>query len=181
MGFSICFFAAKVTPEAMAKAFGLRVSQIETELPMDYWWVSTFQKSGWTVLWAEDFDFGQAKERNAVALSVTTDVMLCEVDVNVGYSSAWFWSKGRLRWKVAYLQETDTINDLEIVGELPAEFESIRERLVAIQTDLGQSVDTAFSLPLSVGEAITGYVYDNYPGPGEMGEYLVVEPEASVH
>jgi hypothetical protein len=181
LGYNICFFAAKVAPEDLARAFKLTVSQVQTELPMDYWWISTVQKSGWTILWAEDFDFGQAHELNALALSETTDVLLCEVDVNVGYSSSWYWSNGRFRWKVAYFQESDTIDDLEIVGELPPQFESIRERLVALQKDLGQGVDTAFSLPLSVGEAITGYVYDNYPGPGEMGEYLVVEPGASDH
>jgi hypothetical protein len=179
LGFNISFFAAKVAPDVMASLFKLPVVRVETELPMDYWWAATVQKTGWTILWSEDFDFGQANEGIARTLSASTEVLLCEVDVNVAYSSVWSWSGGKLSWKVAYFQETDSIDDLEVFGELPGEFASVQERLIALQKDLGEGVDTAFSLPLSIAEGITGFVYDKYFGPEEMSEYLVLNPPDS--
>jgi hypothetical protein len=95
-------------------------------------------------------------------LSQSTTVIAASVEEHVMYSSAEQWDAGRVVWTITHNSDEGR-RHLEITGDLPEVFESIRERQFARQAaDDAEDVrvDHIFDIPVDVVEALTGFRYD---------------------
>lgn len=103
------------------------------------------------------------------ALSETQDVIVCEVEEHVMYSSAALWRGGACLWKVVH-ESDHGIYHLETEGEPPAAFESVRAKYVAKQDAEGgedADVDYIFEVPLRLARDIAGYKHDEVEVAGQ--------------
>lgn len=178
MGFRISHLASRMAPQEMADALGLAVSGTAAEMPQPGWWAARIAASGWTLLWAEDEDFGtRAPARAALAaLSERADVLRCQVNETVMWSSAALWSGGRPVWTLAHAGDAGDVFDLRIEGTPPEEFAAIRDRQIALQrTDDGE-VDHIFDVPLLVARVVTGFKHDEAVRPGDFGRFHLIVP-----
>jgi hypothetical protein len=132
--------------------------------------------AGWYVV---VFNRTELKDRILEKLSRTGEVLGCFVEDHVMCSSAAGWKNGKQVWRVAHNGEDDAVLHLETTGQLPAEFEPIREeqfakqeREAASQDDL--KVDHVYDIPAELAKKLTGFRHDQeIPGlPEEVFEVL---------
>jgi len=164
MGCSQSWLAVKgMTRETVLKSLGLRAasdrrnSQIEAaELP-----------TGWYLVVGDQSEQPILGEEAARRLSHDSDVIIGEVEEHVMVSMAAAWREGFQLWSVLHDAQQD-VEHLESSGDLPAEYESIREQLVLQQTAAGgrnAQVDFLFDVPVELAFRLTGYRYDtDLPG-----------------
>jgi hypothetical protein len=141
--------------------------------------------TGWTIVFANDFDYGSAE--HLIELSKEATVVACQVEEHVMFSAAYCHSDGHEQWSVWHDCQRN-IRDLSTRGVLPLEFAPIRDRLSARQDEggglwasrpdptdpmiamlkqvrpdleLGEDrwmpVDYIFDIPVELAAALTGY------------------------
>lgn len=116
--------------------------------------------TGWTVLWSNDQTF--AKIETCTPLSLKAPVLSCWVNETAMFSSANYFDRGHYLWFVGHDAQRG-MNNLESDGELPDQFSSIRDRLIAEQDAAGgedADVDFIFDIPLELAQSICGFKHD---------------------
>ena len=99
-------------------------------------------------------------------LSENSSLVACYANETVMNSYACEWDKGTEQWSV-YHDAQRGIEHLEVTGNLPCEFQSIRDRLLAEQTG-SDDTDFVFDIPIELFAARGGIRYDqDIPGAGE--------------
>jgi hypothetical protein len=143
--------------------------------------VGTQLPTGWYLV---VFNRTEIKDKTLEKLSRAGEVVGCFVEDHVMFSSASAWNKGRRVWYVAHNGEEDRVLHLETSGDLPAEFESIRQKVfakqeqeTAEQDDL--KVDHVYELPAELAKKLTGFRHDE-PTPGLTGDAFEVLERESV-
>lgn len=95
-------------------------------------------------------------------LSRDAEATFVYVNENVMYSSAEHWIDGKKTWLVAH-DTSVSLDHLEVRGELPAEFQQIRETLTKRQAD-AEGTDYMFDIPVELFESIFGIRYGQETG-----------------
>jgi hypothetical protein len=158
MGFRICYVAAKIKPEDLAAGLERKVLREVEEMPFDSdWWVAEIKPKEWSVLWAEDGTFGRNAISQIAALSMTTDVIFCEVNETTMWSSAECWSKGNRTWVVTHAGDGEDRFDLSKSGDLPPALSEIETQLVADQNADDGTVDHIFDIPLELAASYIAF------------------------
>lgn len=182
MGFSICYIASKREPETLARDFGLEIAETVTEHPDAAWWTARIGEDGWSVLWCEDMTFGAGARDRIAELSQQDDVILCEVEEHVMWSSAEYWTKGAAAWKVTHNGGDEGVLDLNTEGALPAVFEEIKSKNFALQaeeeddSDYGFGCDYGFEIPLDLAAHFINYRHDDGLEPEDVAGFHIVNP-----
>lgn len=177
MGFAITWLAC---PESHAAAV-LRQLQLkpsgETEETPDSP-VSAFRtKSGWRIIWVNEYGTPLAGEAMLARLSQDTEIVMALVEEHVMASSAEYWAQGARRWRISHEGVNGPVG-LETEGQPPPGFPEIRASLEQEQEEAGgqdADVDHLFDIPLKVAESITGFKHDVVL----EGEFEVLEQEAA--
>lgn len=137
--------------------------------------------SGWYVV---VFNRKEIKDHTLEKLSQTGEVISCFVEDHVMFSSAAGWKNGRQVWRVAHNGEEDAVLHLDTSGELPAEFEAIRNEQFAKQEQEATSeddlkVDHVYDIPTELAKKLTGFRHDEDTS-GLSGEvFEALEPAKS--
>ncbi|QAY78276.1 hypothetical protein [Sphingosinicella sp. BN140058] len=160
MGYSISWLAVR----NMSKVKLLRRLQLtdtgepdeDNEAPLS----AADLPTGWAILFSNDFSFGS---RTALTVSLAeNEVIVCQADEHVMFSSVSFFSKGRQQWSVAHDAQQD-LRHLEGIGALPEQLSAIRVRLMDQLEEEGgdgSEVDYTFEIPVELAEHLTGYRHD---------------------
>lgn len=117
---------------------------------------------GWLIVFSEGFEWGspeRARELSAFGRAVSLQFE-DKVDMT---SVACEARDGVELWRVSHSAEEE---DLEITGEPPPGFESIRDRLSQDQEEEdGESVDYLHDIPIEVAKSVCGYRADDWIPP----------------
>jgi hypothetical protein len=94
-------------------------------------------------------------------------------------SSASGWNGEKQLWRVEHYGGEKGLLHLETEGNLPNEFECVRDRFFAQQESAGGAnadVDYVYEIPAELAKALTGFRHDqDMPGMG-VQPYEVLEP-----
>jgi len=188
MGFAKSWVAVKgVSRDHALAALGLQGTGTFEELAE-----SSFDgaplPSGWYLIEGECGDERLLGPERLGRLSSVGEVVTVSVEEHVMFSVASGWSKGRERWSVTHASE-ESLDHLAVVGNPPAPFGEIRERLFAEQrsedesneltNQIGGGADHIFDIPVELGLALTGYRYDvDIEGAGDL-PFEVLVPVAA--
>jgi hypothetical protein len=188
MGYSLSWLAIKgKTPQSVLDELGFRTTGERQEIP-EAPLSAAMMPNGWYLIVS---DHAEHVAPDAVLENLTADceALACFVEEHVMFSSAAGWKDGRKCWSVNHDAQRG-IEHLEIEGDLPAAFASIRERLFFKQKEenirkagirrpliarkvvaVGEmECDYIFGIPVELAREITGYQHDReFPG-------LTVEP-----
>jgi hypothetical protein len=178
LGFRICYVASKAAPDQLADSLGLTLGATRNEMPHDEWWTAKLRKSGWTVLWSENEQFGQQSVVRIAELSNQFDTYICEVNETVMWSSSEFWSGGKQIWKVTHAGDGDDIFNFSQAGTLPASFSELNNKHRANQQNDGEGVDHIFEVPLDLAAMDIGFRHEDFLKPGDVETFQkILEPQ----
>ncbi|MDH3740470.1 MAG: hypothetical protein OER56_02635 [Hyphomicrobiales bacterium] len=174
MGFRICYIVSKLHPDELATELNLQITGTEDEMPVDDWWTAALKSSGWSVLWSQDEEFAVRSRDLLAELSHKADLVHCEINETVMWSSAEWWSKGKSVWSITHAGDGEDRFDLRTEGELPTGFRDIKERRFLSQQVDGE-VDHVFDIPVELVRFITGFRYDDYLEREFVDEFRVLQ------
>lgn len=177
MGFAITWCAVR---EADAERFLTALELVRTgatesdpESPIS----TVGLRSGWRLVWHNDYDSKLLGAQNLQRISEAHDVLACRIEEHVMASSAEFWSQGRRRWWISHEGENGP-QGLETLGDPPECFESIREEMERAQRADGgdeADVDHLFEIPVLVARTLVGFKHDEAYEPVCTGSFEVLE------
>ncbi|MCP5367585.1 MAG: hypothetical protein H6906_08755 [Hyphomicrobiales bacterium] len=183
MGFHGSYLAARMAPDALARALGLTLGlalgAADAGRPGEDW-IARRSDGTWTVFFAleDDFDAGLDHDGRLAALAGEAEVLYCLPDAGTMTSLCSGWTGGRMTWRVWHDGLTGESAHLEVDGTPPPPFEAIRDRLLADQRRAdadGATVDHMFDVPVALFEALTGFRHDTGPADGTFAAYYGVE------
>ncbi len=162
MGYSQTWLAVRGgTAETVLPRLGLRATgerEDIAESPL----VGAELPGDWYVVIGSPCDHPSVTQEAASKLSAQGDVVHGWVEEHVMVSDASHWRSGGLVWHVQHNAQ-DSIDHLHAEGELPPQYEAIRDGFAKQQLDAGSNpnVDHYFSIPLELARSLTGYMYDD--------------------
>ena len=92
-------------------------------------------------------------------LSQGAEVVAFFTEDHVMFSKAAAWCDGREVWSVVHDVQKG-LRHLKAEGQLPTEFASIRDRLLAEQESESEDCDHVIEIPYETAAAVTGYEHD---------------------
>lgn len=114
----------------------------------------------WYILFANDYGFVTSKR--LIILSEKTHVIACHLHQTVMVSGAYCYANGKPVWEVTHDLENG-VYDLSFSGDMPEEFETIRQRLFKEQDDDGgesSDVDFISDIPVETATSVCGFLHD---------------------
>ena len=165
MGFSLAWMAMK-GGDADAACTALGLERQDGSLPhADFEFSGAAMPTGWYVVVGDRSGYEFIAFSNHAALSRMQDVIVCEVEEHVMYSSAALWRNGARLWKIVH-ESDQGIYHLAVEGEPPAAFAAVQAEYVAKQDGEGgedAEVDFIFEVPLRIARDIVGFKHDEVP------------------
>lgn len=178
MGYKISWFGVENLPAAeVAALFGLHMTGTVDEANEAPFSIAELP-TGWTVLWANDFDFLTVERLQALA----TDRRMVGVQLHEGVmvSHALCVHAGREVWSLVHDGQEGPRN-LDVEGAaLPEAFDAIRARLFAEQdaNDAGdKDTDYVFDVPLEVAASVVGFRHDLWKYDWGQPDFRVAQGE----
>jgi len=175
MGVSISWVAVSgEEPERVLKKLGLaRTGEFEEleELPKSYLTCATLpaisspgatQPGPWFLIFINSIDSPLTSERVLTSLSTNCNVIKCQVEEHVMFSSATSYANGSLVWRVEH-DAQQGIRHLSATGSTPPQLREIHDRFMNKQdaaSGINANVDYIFEIPLALAKSITSYQHD---------------------
>jgi hypothetical protein len=183
MGYSLSWLAIKgKAPRAVLDELGFRPTGERLEFPEAPLSAATIP-NGWYLIVSDHTEY-VASDSVLEHLTADCEAVTCYVEEHVMFSGATGWKNGRRCWSVNHDAQRN-IEHLETEGELPASFNSIRDRLFSKQKEENirkagirrpwfrrralsfseMACDYIFGIPVEVAREVTGYQHDrDIPG-----------------
>ena len=162
MGYSQSSLAVSgKSPDEVLSAIGLRSTGKRVELP-ESGYNGANLPNGWFLVIADRAESEIIDEGVLRRLSIGCEVIACSVEEHVMVSEASGWKNGSRKWRVVHDPQRG-MEHLEVEGEPPAVFTSIRDRLCEEQSAAGGSesdTDYYFDIPVELAMSFTGYRHD---------------------
>lgn len=177
MGSAYAWLAMKgAAADAACAAVGLaptggKVDEFEAEF------AGAALATGWYVVVTIAGGFDHFWDMDPKELSAEHDVLVLQVEEHVMYIALAYWRGGKCLWDVTHNGQ-EGVYHLEADGDLPAEFDALREEYTAKQDAEGgeeAGVDYLAEVPAELARRITGFRYNfSYPA-GEAPEFEELE------
>ena len=165
MGFSISWIAVQTdSPDAVCSKIGLRRT-CETLTFFEFPISGIMLPSSWYIVVFNNIDHALQGDENLQRISEEFSILRCLVEEHVMYSSAEAWLGGNQIWNIVHNSENGTY-DLATTGDVPNEFNAIKEDLITRQNAEGGKgilpVDYIFDAPLVLAQRITGFKHSRH-------------------
>ena len=193
MGYSLSWLAIKgKDPQTVLQELGFRTTGERQELP-ETPLSAARMPNGWYLIVSGEHEH-VVPDSVLEHLTAGCEAVTCFVEEHVMFSSAAGWRNGRRCWSVQHDAQRG-IEHLEAEGELPASFNSIRDKFFSKQKEedirkagirrplfppkvvpVGEmGCDYIFEIPVEIAREMTGYQHDrDIPGlTGEPFEVLI--------
>lgn len=179
MGYRITWLAVKGLSKSNVLAhFGMRDTRQIDEANEAMFSIAELP-TGWTILWSNDPTF--ARVAVCTPLSLKAPVLSAWVNETTMLSSANYFERGQYLWFVGHDAQKG-MDDLDWEGDIPSQFETIKNRLMTAQAANGGSqsdVDFIFDIPLELAQSICGYKHDLCEFEWGSPTFTVVEAKSS--
>ena len=179
MGFALSWIAVKGKPAAeVLRVLALRPTggrAHEGDVPF----VAAESDAGWYLVVMSGAEHRLLGPAVLTGVSAGCELLTCTVEEHVMFSEAAGWKNGERAWKVTHRGEDGPIR-VDEDGTLPPGYNSIRDRLMAMQEAEGGAraeVDHLFDIPVVLAQSIVGYKHDEVSSPFGAGGFEVLEPE----
>ena len=171
MGFAISWLAVSgKSPELVLRELRVEGTGVFEEIPESPMTCARLP-SGWFLVFANQFNSPLVSERTLCALSIGGNVVTCQVEEHVMFSSAAVYVDGHRTWQVQH-DAQKAIYDLQCEGTLPAQFHSIFATLKQQQDDDGgaeSEVDYMHDVPVELARSIATFRHDqDISNPGQQ-------------
>lgn len=124
--------------------------------------------NGWHFVIAEHAPETLGSNKLCASLSAESQVLWGAVVESTMFSLANMYHRGHESWSVVH-EANQGREHLQVRGEPPPQFASIRDRCRAEQATGDSEVDYIFEIPVELAQSVTGYRYDVDPeGAGEI-------------
>lgn len=167
MGLSISWLAVRTND--LGQLF--EIADVAPTTEPDEWLESKFSGSGlldgWYFLHAQGCDHPIISGDSLSKISTLGETIACSVEEHVMVSIAEGWNGGARSWAIAH-DAQEGMFDLSADGEIPADYETIKNDFVSQQNAEGgedADVDFIFDIPLQVAKKICGYKHDEGSPP----------------
>jgi hypothetical protein len=162
MGFAISWFAVQgKEAQQVLDVCGLLRSGRTEEMP-DAAISCCALPGGWFLVFANRFDSPLVTRPALEAISADCQVVSCQVEEHVMFSSASCYRNGELSWHVEH-DAQKSIYHLASNGVLPAAFDAIYAGLKQEQDEDGgekAEVDYIHDVPIALAQAVTAFRHD---------------------
>ncbi|QPJ61861.1 MAG: hypothetical protein G3M70_08230 [Candidatus Nitronauta litoralis] len=162
MGFAVSWMAIKGKPQQkILDALELGETG-EKEKDVNSGISGALLPNNWYLIFLDEFESKYVSDKILIPLSEGCEMVVCNIEEHVMYSSAQYWGNGRKLWQVSHDSQQGMLN-LEEEGILPEDFENIKSVKFAEQKKEGgekADVDCVFDIPLHLAEALTGFRHD---------------------
>jgi hypothetical protein len=169
VGYSLAWLAIKgKAPEAIRDGLGLYRTGAQQPFPEPNVTAATLL-NGWYLIVADDVHV--ASDAVLEAMTRECEAVTCFVEEHTMLSTAAGWRNGNLIWAVTHNSQHG-IDHLEIQGELPSGFASIRDEQFSKQHAAGwvkPGVDYIFEIPVELAASLTGFKHDD-PASHDLGD-----------
>ena len=156
MGYGISWVAIRDNKEnALLDALGLEKTGETEDTPDSEW--STTRIGDWTVVWSNGFE--PKKFRNARS-KLKGEVIICDVEEHIMYSSVAAFKDGDLSWRVWH-DAQQTMDHLSIEGSPPKSLPKIQTEEFAHVSE--SEADHIFDIPIRLAQELVGFRHDE-PG-----------------
>jgi hypothetical protein len=153
MGYGISWVAVGDNKEnALLDVLGLEKTGETEDTPDSEW--STTRIGDWTVVWSNLFE---PKKFRHASSKFKGEVIICDVEEHIMYSSVAAFKEGDLSWRVVHNAQ-QTIDHLSIEGSPPKSLPKIQAEQVALVSE-GEP-DHIFDIPIRLAQELVGFRYD---------------------
>lgn len=173
MGFRVALIAVRgLDIDTLYARYGVRrTGQWEeiAESPVCGATVST----GWQLLYLNNYP----RPHDAVlkALSSEAELLFCDVNETCMSSFATGWKNGKEIWTVFH-DAQQAIDHLVTSGELPGNYDEIRDSRQLDETEYGEELDDMFGVPIDLFASLTGIRYDMDLPESTGSDFETLEP-----
>ncbi|MBE9557176.1 MAG: hypothetical protein IMF08_09995 [Proteobacteria bacterium] len=178
MGFSISWLAIKAaSADEACAALGLARAGGNSPYP-DYTYSGAALPTGWYLVVGADEGYPALLGKDMQGLSQTHDIVVCEVEEHVMFSSSACWMGGTRTWSVIHDCDKGP-NHLETEGTLPDDYEAIKSEVLAEQEeedDDDDEVDFVFEVPLELAKRLAGFKHDEVEVDGQEVSFEELRP-----
>jgi hypothetical protein len=158
MGYNISWVAVKGLPlDQAVSAMELQSTTAFAEFASEPF-TGQALTDGWHLFVASSCDSYLISEKVLSSLTTNCRAIACSIEEHVMFSSAEYWQKGALDWKVEHSSDEGG-RHLKLEGTLPQSFDThVRE---ANRLQAGDSeVDFFFEVPLLLAREVCGFKHD---------------------
>jgi hypothetical protein len=162
MGFAISWLAVSgKSPEIVLGELGVSKTGATEEFPESPITCANLS-SGWFLVFANNFDSPLVSERTLSTLSTGCEVLSCQVEEHVMFSSATYHANAQRIWHVEH-DAQESIYHLQSEGSMPAQFDAIFATLKQQQDADGgaeSDVDYIHDAPVALASSIVAFRHD---------------------
>jgi hypothetical protein len=174
MGFSLFWLAIKgASADDACAALGLTRAGGDSPYP-DHTYSGAALPTGWYLVVGNDEGYEALLGKDMQALSGAHDVVACEVEEHVMFSSAASWHEGKRIWRLAHDSDKG-IEHLDAEGQLPDDYETVRQEFSAEQAE-EEDVDYIFEIPLELARRLAGFKHDEVEVDGQDVSFEELKP-----
>jgi hypothetical protein len=166
VGFSNSFIATKgVAKERLLEQLGLVETDVvgDVDIALSGFGLSE-RPGGWLLMACKDFEFPH--KAPLAVISESGEVVCAAIEEHVMVSEATAFSGGHRTWRVQHDPERG-IYDLQVEGDPPAVFATLREEMFAQQDREGgekADVDLIFDIPPKLAAGLCGFEFGTSEG-----------------
>lgn len=174
MGYAISWLACRGLPfETVLSRLALRATGRHDDFARAM--ISTQRlDDSWTLVVANRCDHSIVKASSLTALSEGCELIACNIEEHVMYSSAECWRDGRRLWHIEHASEEGE-DHLAVQGAAPDCLARLLADLRRKRAEDGE-VDWFFEIPLDCAQALVGFRHDaDHPGLRDDG-FHILEP-----
>lgn len=162
MGFSISWFAVRQeNANSFFESLNLKRTGKYEKFPKSLI-STTISDLGWCILWYNQLDCPFIKDEDLKSTSIGYDILACQVEEHVMFSSAEYWTNGVRKWHVSH-EGINGPKGLKVVGQPPDSFDSIKNEMnenQRIEDNGDREVDYIFEIPLETAKSLVGFKHD---------------------
>lgn len=175
MGFSISWIGLQMPKVRALEVMGFRDTS-EPDEANEAPFSAAHLPSGWTIIWANDFDYASRPE--VISRAAVEKMIGYHVEEHVMFSSCHLAENGNMLWNVWH-DAQQGIYDIHSTGLAPAGFEAIIAAQKAEQDSAsgdGADVDYMFDAPTNLAASITGFRHDQWSYDWGEPQFTIIEP-----
>jgi hypothetical protein len=174
MGFRCSFVVSKTEPDVLLDALGFEASGEVGEMPEEGRWCARLIHTGWSVIFANDFELPAQVQDQIAELSrreVQYIGVLSETSMCISISR---YALGNEDWAIDWAGDQGfELQNLSARGNLPAKFETYKADAIEAQM-ADRMVDYIFEIPVHLLNDESGFRYDDWHKIGDVDTFRLV-------
>ena len=175
MGFKVSAVLARCEADVLVDALDMSVRGIEEEMPDDCIWCAKLLSTGWSVVYANDFEFAERVRDRAMRLSGRVPVFDMSLHEGVMFSQVRRYGEDATRWRVEWEVEHGPVaSNPSVSGKPPASLAASPQR-AADARGADAEVDHYFEVSLEALSEETGFRHDVLLRETDVDAFRILE------